>query len=140
MILFFGDHQPNVPASFLDAISGKSKEDRTTEDDSYQMMTKYFLWTNYDSDFTQYDNLSANYLSSYLLDCAGLDMPLYQQFLLQQMEEIPVVGRYGIYDEAGKFIDYDLVSPETLLDYRILQYMRLEDRNSSNYYIFSDVE
>ena len=136
MIVLFGDHLPSLPNSFYEDVYGKKLEDLTDEEASRQYMTPYIIWTNYDSDFEKISDISANYLGSYVLECAELEMPEYNAFLLNQRAYIPVVGKMGVYDENGQFVAYKDMSKGTLNDYKILQYIRVKDRNSKYYNIF----
>lgn len=136
MIVMFGDHQPALPESFYDVLYGKEESQRTEQELSARFITPYVIWTNYASDFAQVPDLSINYLGSLVLGCAGVELPQYNQFLLQKMKEIPVVGMRGIYDAQGQFTPYDSTTDRLLEDYKTLQYMRVEDRLSEYYYIF----
>lgn len=137
MIVMFGDHMPALPDSFYEKIYGDELEDVGKWRRSMRYTTSYVIWTNYDSEFEQIDNISTNYLGSYVLQCAGLEMPQYNQFLLEQRKKVPVLAMGGIYDTEGKYIPYEELPEETLNDYQILQFLRLEDRKSKLYRIFS---
>ena len=132
MIVMFGDHQPALSTDFYANLYGKDLDERSSEELSKQYITPYIIWTNYDSDFTQAEDISANYLASYILECAGLQMSEYNHFLLQLREEIPVIGMYGIYKDM-QYYSYREINKEILEDYEILQYLRIKDRNSSLY-------
>ncbi|MBR1930196.1 MAG: LTA synthase family protein [Lachnospiraceae bacterium] len=137
MIVMFGDHLPSLPNSFYEQLYGKAMEDRTNLEVSMQYVTPYVIWTNYDSEFEEVGDISANYLGRYILQCAELEMSEYDKFLLEQREEIPVIGKYGVYDDAGQYILYSDLPEDMLKDYEMLQYMRIVDRNSKFYNIFS---
>ncbi len=136
MILMFGDHLPALPNEFYEELYGKSIDELDLTEKANRFVTPYILWTNYDSDFQELPEMSVNYLGSYLLKCAGVNVPLYNQFLLDLQEEMPVLGVYGVKDEEGNWIKYSALGEEVLQDYKILQYMRLEDRDSLLYSIF----
>ena len=136
MILMFGDHLPALSDEFYEQLYGKAKSERSLEEKCELFGTPYILWTNYDSDFQDIPRMSVNYLGSYLLQCAGVNMPLYNQFLMEYQKAVPALGVYGILDEEGNWVKYKDVHEEVLQDYKILQYMRLEDRKSLLYSIF----
>jgi len=136
MILMFGDHLPALPNEFYEDLYGKPVKELELGEKSDRFVTPYILWTNYDSDFQELPEMSVNYLGSYLLKCAGVKVPLYNQFLLDLQEEMPVLGVYGVKDEKGNWIKYSALDEDALLDYKMLQYMRLEDRESLLYSIF----
>lgn len=136
MIVMFGDHQPALSDHFYEKLYGKELDTRNDYEKSLQYITPYLIWTNYDSDFEKIGDTSANYLGSYVMECAGVEMPEYSRFLLQQRETVPVMGMYGIHDAEGNFITYGDVPDEQLNAYANLQYMRVEDRESRLYDIF----
>lgn len=136
MILMFGDHLPALPNEFYEELYGKSIDELDLTEKADRFVTPYILWTNYDSDFEEISQMSVNYLGSYLLQCAGVNVPLYNKFLLDLQEEMPVLGVYGVKDEKGNWIKYSALDEDALLDYKMLQYMRLEDRESLLYSIF----
>lgn len=136
MIVMFGDHLPSLPDSFYEMLYGKALEQRDDMEISHQYITPYVIWTNYDTQFEQVSDISVNYLGSYVLQCAGLKLPEYNTFLLEQRKRVPVVGMYGILDADGNYILYEEVPANLLNYYQNLQYMRLEDRESQFYNIF----
>lgn len=137
MIVMFGDHLPALPESFYTALYGKEASQRSALEENARFITPYVIWTNYSSDFEEIPDISINYLGSLVLEYAGVQLPRYNQFLLQQRKKIPVLGLRGIYNEEGQFVPYESVAEELLQDYKILQYMRIEDRQSELYNIFS---
>lgn len=140
MIVMFGDHLPSLPESFYEELYGKALSDRNDIEKSKQYITPYIIWTNYNSQFEKIENISANYLGSYILSCAGLKMSKYNKFLLYQRSIIPVIGKYGLYNNSGKYTIYQNVATDLLTDYQNLQYMRIKDRKSLLYNIFYDIE
>ena len=134
MIVLFGDHLPQLSSEFFDEVYGKME--RTAEERNLQDETFYVIWTNYDSDFEEKEEISANYLGSYMLNCAGLEMTDYNRFLLSQMKEVPAVGLQGYRMADGRFIEYGSKEDTELKDYEILQYFRVYDRREKYYDIF----
>ena len=136
MIVMFGDHLPALQESFYDALYGKEESQRTEQEKNTRFVTPYVIWTNYPSAFAEVPETSVNYLGSMVLEYAGAQMPLYNRFLLEKQKEIPVIGLLGIYDAEGNFTPHKDVAEELLQDYKILQYLRVEDRKSELYNIF----
>lgn len=79
LVLFFGDHQPALYDGFYDEINAKA--DQSIYKNKY--VVPFVIWANYDIPEEEMNNISANYLSSYLLKTAELDMTPYQKFLLE---------------------------------------------------------
>jgi phosphoglycerol transferase MdoB-like AlkP superfamily enzyme len=130
IILLFGDHQPNVYSEFLDALMEK---DGVSELDAYQRKYKvpFILWANYNIKEDDVDNISANYLSSYLLQTAGLKGTAYNHYLMNLYQEIPVMNALFYIDKEGSIHKYGTSSPysELIQQYRCIGYNNALDKN-----------
>ena len=123
IILFFGDHQPPyIEQEFWDYIN-QDKTD-SLEDAEKGYLTPYFIWANYDLEDIDVPDISLNYLSTLLLDVAGLETTPYQNFLKNMKQEIPVITGHGYMDKTGTYHDFTEANEYTSLisDYEILQY------------------
>ena len=134
MILMFGDHYPALPDAFYKELRNN---DSSKEKLSLLCETPYVLWTNYKEEFDEIPLISANYLGSYFLQCAGLELTDYDKFLLDFRRKVPAIGMYGIKDHNGVLTTYKMLDDKILSDYRMMQYMRLKDRKSDLQRIFS---
>lgn len=119
IICMFGDHQPKLNDGFYDAIFQDSNLSRE-EERSLMYITPYVIWANYDVEFPEYGNMSANYLGAAVLECAGAKLPPYYQFLMQLQKRYPVISRRTI--ETIK-------DDEDILRYQLLQYNHLMEKN-----------
>ena len=129
MILMFGDHQPGLPAEAWEQITGKTDAEMTDDDRRAQYQTPFIIWTNYDMEARTDVITSTNYLSSMLLEEAGLAMPAYNQFLLQMRETMPAMNLFGYYDSEyvfHPFSDAGETEQAYLQDYRYLMYNQLQ--------------
>ena len=136
MIVMFGDHLPALSEEFYAALYGKADADQTDVERSLKYVTPYIIWTNYDSDFEAVPETSPNYLGRLVLQYAGVDLSRYDQFILQQREKVPVIGKYGIVDQDGNYQVYREELETLLKDYQILQYLRVQDSASEYRDIF----
>ncbi len=129
IIMMFGDHQPAIEASFYEELLGKPTEDFSLEELQKKYITPFIIWANYDIEEQYIDKLSANYLSTLLLDTAGIQLPVYHQFLKQLSEVIPVINANGFIDKDNQHYTLDQSSPydELIEEYQILQYNNLFD-------------
>lgn len=119
IICMFGDHQPKMGDAFYNAIfvgKGLTEEEQT----ELKYITPYVIWTNYDVEFPEYGDMSANYLGAVLLECAGAELPPYYQYLLQIQKQYSVMS-YQILQEYG--------DDEAIIQYQMLQYNHLMERN-----------
>ena len=130
MILFFGDHQPEIGDDFWEYCFGKDLDDLSFEEQQMEYETCFFVWANYDIPEAEGLTMSANYLSSYLLSLTGLEMTPYQEFLFRQREEIPAMNAYGYLDAEGGAHQWDTESVgaeagKAIGDYKCLIYDEL---------------
>lgn len=138
IICMFGDHQPKLSDEFYERIF--TDEAMTEQEkDMLMHMTPYVIWSNYDSDFAEYGDFGANYLGSVLLECAGVELPAYNKFLLETKKQYPVLTHAGCIGPKGNKCNIsDILDDEVIKNYRMLQYNHLveEDYNKS---IFSTI-
>ena len=123
IILFFGDHQPPyIEQEFWDYINQDKTDSLADEEKGY--LTPYFIWSNYDLEDTDVPDISLNYLSTLLLDVAGLKTTPYQDYLKNMKKEIPVLTGHGYMDKTGVYHEFTEENEYTPLisDYEILQY------------------
>lgn len=128
IIVMFGDHEPSISDEFYEKLYGKELSDLTQEELQKKYQTPYIVWANYDIKEEEKD-MSVNYLSSYLLKLAGLEMTGYNRFLLNLQKKIPVINAVGYIGDDGKHYTFEEESPykNDILKYQILQYNNLID-------------
>lgn len=108
VICFFGDHLPSMKNGFYETILGESLSDLTGAQMQSLYKTDYFIWANYDIAEETEKDISVNYLSTMLLEAAGIDLPQYNQFLSYLSEDYPVITTMGVLSDDQ--IRYDCVS------------------------------
>ena len=111
MVVMFGDHQPSVEDEFYYEISGLSEDTVTSEESLIWYETPYLIWTNYGLEKQDLGDMSAFYLSSEMLQMAGLETTPYQKFLLGLREVLPVIHGRGCLDGDGNY--YSLTGAES---------------------------
>ena len=131
MIVMYGDHQPKLEDGFYEYLTGKPASEWTQEETMQLYKTPYVIWTNYPLDTTTQvpKRLSANYLSSWMLKLAGVQLPEYNRYLLQLCRDVPVVTPKGCLDARGNYFraeDAGRYAP-LLQEYAYLQYNNLFD-------------
>lgn len=133
MIVMFGDHLATLENEFYDELFGKSPEELSFEEMQKRYITPFVIWANYEIEEDKDVIMSANYLGSYILKMAGLDMAPYQQFLYNLWKEVPVINIRGIMGNDGNWYPWDEVPEkywERIEEYRILQYNNTYDRKN----------
>ncbi len=129
MIVMWGDHMPSVHDEFYEKLYGKDLGDLTTEELQKKYQVPFLIWANYDIEEKEIDALSANYLSSYVLENADLEMTPYQRYLYDLSKKLPVINAVGYIGDDGIYYSHDDQSEYTdyIENYRILQYNNLID-------------
>ena len=131
VIIMFGDHQPSLSTSFYEKLIGKKAEDFTLEDTKNRYTVPYLIWANYDIQEEEVD-MSANYLSAYLMKVIGGKMTAYQKYLLDLYEQVPVITANAYQGKDGVLHGLDEISEysDKIREYQMIQYNNLFD--SSN--------
>ena len=116
VICMFGDHQPNIETAYLQELLGvNSLYSMTTEQDQQRYVTPFYIWANYDIEEQTVERLSSNYLSSYVLQVAGAQMPVFNRYLLKLSKTLPVIDTVGYIDAAGNYYSNGEISDYTPL-------------------------
>ena len=101
MIVFFGDHQPNVETEFIEDLVGKPWTSFDMDEVQSRYTVPFFIWCNYDIEEAYYDSISVNYLSTLAMEVAGVEMPAYNQYLSKLYGTLPAVNSLGYKDAEG---------------------------------------
>lgn len=126
IICMFGDHQPSIETEFYEEILKKPQGEWGLEEIQKRYVAPFIIWANYD--IAQGDDavISNNYLENLLLKQAGIELPLYNQYIEKVSKEIPAMNVNGYMDYDGKWHNYDTDETdkvkELLENYEILQY------------------
>lgn len=128
MIVMFGDHQPGFTDSVYDALMGAKTTTLSIQDTARMYQVPYIIWANYDIEEETRD-MSANYLSSYLLKLSGCQMTGYQKYLLSLMEDVPVISAICYMDKNGVLHTREDESEysERMEEYQKIQYNHMFD-------------
>lgn len=96
VILFFGDHMPQLDA-FYEEVNGGPLE--TLEDEMDKRTVPFVVWANYDIEEKEIEYTSLNYLSSFVYEAAGIELPAYNKVMEETREQIPAISAYGYYSK-----------------------------------------
>lgn len=138
IILMFGDHQPFIEDSFYSEVMGQSISQMDDETQQKRYITRFILWANYDIPEGWVEEISMNYLSTLLLQVAGLDMPDYNAYLADLYTKLPVITAMGCRDAEGNFFQADQKNAlwELVQDYRRVAYNNLADAENRKDHLF----
>ena len=136
----FGDHQPKLEDSFYELLYGKSLNSLSLKELQKKYTVPFIIWANYDIDAkSDVENVSANYLSSLMLQQTNLKMSRYNEFLLNMRNEVPALNANGYVDKDGKNHELSENNEYTKLitQYQYLQYNSLMDKKHVSTDLFS---
>ena len=124
VILFFGDHWPNLEPEFLSMLLGQDSENLSFENIMREYQVPFFIWANYDLEGEEIEAVSLNYLSGLLLRAAGLEGTDYTNYLEDLRQTLPVITAVGMLDQEGNWYKNGDATPydDLLNEYNILEY------------------
>lgn len=129
LVLFFGDHFPQVEGDFFLEVHGGPFEDLSAQ--MLQYTIPFFIWANYDIPEQTVECTSLSYLGRYLMDAAAVELPPFYRFLKDMEQVIPAMNADGYYSLSQQtYLPYEDAAGEEALwlsRYRILQYNGLFD-------------
>lgn len=140
VIVFYGDHMPKVETAFYEEMNGGSFD--TLDEQKRKQMVPFFIWANYDIEEKEIPCSSINYLSTHVLEAAGIPLPPYQQFLKETESLIPAINAYGYYSlEKQGFAALEEAAgaeKQAIHAYEILQYNSIFDEENRSEYFFGN--
>ncbi len=135
VICMFGDHQPNIETGFVSEVLGvKDLSNLTIEQEQKRYATPFYIWANFDIEEKMIPQLSVNYLSSLVLQTAGVELTEYNKYLLKLSETLPVINTAGYIDKDGNYYKWSDVSPynDLIKEYEKIQYNCIFDQENIN--------
>ena len=138
VICFFGDHMPNMKNNFYETILGEKLSDLTAEEMLKLYQTPFLIWANYDIKEQEIDKISANYLSTLLLQTANIPLPDYNAYLSSLYQTFPVIDALAVIDSEGNTYQSieDVPGNEGISEYSILAYNNLFDKSGRDATLF----
>ncbi len=168
IIFMYGDHQP----SFDDDAKEILEKHPAWNDEMFQNLSQYYvpyvMWANFDIeeydhlkpwgvkvqdcldnpdnsdwDVSYLNELSTNYVGSYVMNAAGVELSTYDKLLLDQHKEIPAITAIGVWDKDDNYFQNAQASPyaDRLKDLEMVQYNLIFDKkNKLTEYFLLDKE
>ena len=123
MIVFFGDHQPAFPQDAYNQVYTNLEKYL----DSFK--SKFFIWTNYETETVHEAEISANYLPWLILKRGNFPLSPYVQMLEEVHEKYPIISSQGVVDTEGNVYDNVamLLDDPLIRKYQYIQYANLFD-------------
>lgn len=124
ILLFFGDHQPNLNLQNQYSINSNYSEEE------YSYIVPFFIWANYDIEGEHGIETSTNYLQNILFDAAKMPKDSYMKYVDSLRQDIPVItSQYYIDKDGNKYLINDTSSPyyDKIQEYWKLIYYQMFD-------------
>ncbi len=139
VVLMFGDHQPNssVTNPILKA-AGTTIDRESLEDTEKNYIVPYVIWSNTELPDTDPGDTSANYLSTLLIEVAGLPKTGAQKFLTELKHDYPIITGRCIVDRSGTYYpSSEYGTDDRLKQYAGMEYSYLFDRKYAPFEMWS---
>ena len=109
VIVFMGDHQPKLSASFKKAVTKKNTYETAFHELYNQYKVPCYYWSNFPLQKEEVDltNTSANYIQLNLMRLIGFSLTPFQEFLLDLQKEVPAMNGFGYLGADGNSYTYD---------------------------------
>ena len=140
IIVMFGDHQPSVDEGFYEELFGVDNLDELSIPEMQsRYQTPFVIWANYDIPEKDVGLISANYLSTLVMEVAGVEMTPYNRYLASLYERVPTVSNLGFTDADGEAAYYlNGTAYEDLIDdYQCVAYNNLLDYSHRDWGLFT---
>ena len=138
VVLFFGDHLPQIEGDFLQAVHGGTFD--TLSERMLQYKVPFLIWANYDIPEQTVQCIGLNYLAVYLLKAAGVELPPYYRFLDEMEHSVPAMNSLGYYSLSEQtFLSLEEAQGEEakwMNRYAMLQYNNIFDDKNRNQTFF----
>ena len=139
VLLFFGDHFPNVESEFFEEVHGDPLDE--LDERAMKRTVPFFVWANYDIEEKTIERSSLSYLGVYMLEAAGIELPPYYQFLREMSEQIPAINNQCYYSVSQQRMltvgEATGQEKEWLEKYRYVQHNNLFDEQNRNERFFA---
>ena len=128
IICMFGDHQPALADGFMENLTFNTDKS-LLEIEQAKRTVPYIIWANFDIEEQENQDMSLNYLSSYLLKCANIENTAFNEYLLNLYAQLPIINSVGYYDsQKNMYSTQDNSKYEYKLnEYEYMSYYFLND-------------
>lgn len=142
VILFYGDHLPMLGDDYLAyRESGYIGYESSSElqQDLRIMAVPYVLWSNYSQTEEAKEPMNASFMSAFLLEKLGLEMPNYMKEVATISKEMPLILRtYAINGEGEKVKPSDEAYKLIMAKYHLLYENWTNKKYDANYNAWID--
>lgn len=116
VIVFFGDHQPNLN------FTKNNRDEFDFLNKNAKYVVPYFIWTNYDIEAKNVDLTSPAYLSLIMKQVCNMPLTRFDAMREELMKKYPVLNARFAIDSDGNRIDVEDIDDELYDNYKIVEY------------------
>ena len=131
VLLMFGDHFPHI-LSFASHLFGKELGSLSLQERNKMQQTPFVIWSNRPMKSEEVNEISLNYLSSKLMEVAGLPKSAMQLELDRVRKSVPVINSFGFKGDNGNWYfpqqRADSKYASILNEYYTAQYYKMFDQ------------
>ena len=142
VVLFYGDHFPKLEDEFYKELYGS--DFKSLDEIQLKYTVPFLIWTNYSSKNENVPLTSMNYLSTYLMEAAGIELPAYNVFLKDVNDVSCAMNSNGIYiNEEKKFYEFSssiLDKYNKIRDYNYLVYNSAKGHRNEQFFPITNLE
>ena len=141
IVVMFGDHLPSLEKDFYTELCGEASENFDINQTQAFHQTPFVIWANYDIPEKNIGTISTNYLSTLIMETAGLELTDYERYLASMSKSLPVISNLGYVDGQGEAyytIPENKPVIKTLVnDYKCVAYNNLVDTGHRDWSVFT---
>ena len=125
IICMYGDHQPKLDEALTyDVVCAQTEGLSQLDKQMNLYKTPFVIWANYDIPEATGLDISLNYLGALTLHSGGITDDAYFNYLLDLMEDWPVITANGMFDSGRQYYPLSHTT-DALEKYKVLQYYQL---------------
>ena len=132
IVCMVGDHSPSFAKDIVD-------QEYSSISSQLLRSTPFVIWANFDIEDKDMGSISMNYLIPTLFETAKIPLSQYYQYMLNLMEDVPVLMSHAYYDKNMNEYLYDADSEysKAVNNYFYMEYNNLQkDRQQQFFDVF----
>lgn len=139
LVVFFGDHLPNLGNVYVELGYLKNMENKTLSEELKMKQTPLVVWNNYSKFIQPVNNISASFLAPKIMEWAELKSPVYYDFLSDFYNKLPVYTASVNLDRDGLLLKEAAAQHNDIVEtYQMIQYDIMFGKRYSQNSLFND--
>ncbi|MDE6883772.1 MAG: LTA synthase family protein [Lachnospiraceae bacterium] len=129
IVCMVGDHSPSFAKDIVD-------QEHSSSSSLLLSSTPFVIWANFDIEDKDMGSISMNYLIPTLFETAKMPLSQYYQYMLNLMEDVPILMPHAYYDKNMNEYLYDMDSEYTkaINNYFYMEYNNLQKNRRQQFF------